>query len=133
MEHEGGCHCGAVRYRVGGEPYHVALCHCRDCQRSAGAPVVSFAAFKATDLTVLLGAPVEFNSSGATIRSFCGRCGTSLFYRNDDHLPGLVDIHTATLDDPEALPPSGHIQVAERIGWMAQAHLLPTCDRYPEQ
>ena len=41
----GGCHCGAVRYSVAGEPQHVALCHCSDCRKSAGAPMVSWAAF----------------------------------------------------------------------------------------
>jgi hypothetical protein len=132
MSHQGGCHCGAVRYEVNGEPDHVALCHCEDCRRSAGAPVVSFAAFKAQEFRLLQGVPVEYNSSGASIRSFCGTCGSSLFYRNEEYLPGLIDFHTATLDDPNALPPTAHIQTAERIGWMSEAHSLPEFERYPE-
>ena len=38
---EGGCYCGAIRYRIEGEPLHVNYCHCRMCQRLSGAPVVS--------------------------------------------------------------------------------------------
>lgn len=66
------------------------------------------------------------------MRSFCPDCGTGLWFRNADFLPGLVDIQIATLDDPEALPPSCHIQTAERIGWMAKAHELPAFERFPE-
>ena len=47
-------------------------------------------------------------------------------------LPGIVDIQTATFDDPEAFPAMAHIQAAEQIGWMKTAHQLPSFDRYPE-
>lgn len=131
MPHTGGCHCGAVRYSVTGEPDHVALCHCSDCRKSAGAPVVSFAAFPIDRFEITHGEPRVFNSSGQSFRSFCGSCGTSLFYRNEEFLPGLTDIHTATLDDPSVLPPAVHIQTAEQIDWMANAHELPRFERYP--
>jgi hypothetical protein len=38
---EGGCLCGAVRYRLNGEIEESAYCHCRTCQRQSGAPVVA--------------------------------------------------------------------------------------------
>ena len=49
MTEAGGCHCGAVRYEVEGTPQHVALCHCKDCRKSAGAPMVAWAAFSETE------------------------------------------------------------------------------------
>lgn len=129
----GGCHCGAIRYQVSGTPQHVALCHCKDCRRSAGAPMVSWAAFAEEELKVTAGEPRMFNSSGETWRSFCGDCGTGLFYRNQTFLPGIVDIQSATLDDPDALPAGAHIQTAERIKWMEAAHTLPVFARFPGQ
>ena len=39
---EGGCGCGAVRYRVTGAPQWASHCHCRDCRRTAGAPYVTY-------------------------------------------------------------------------------------------
>lgn len=129
----GGCHCGAVRYEVQGEPKHVALCHCADCRRCSGAPMVAWGAFAEEGLTLVSGAVRTRNSSGASMRSFCPECGTGLFFRNAEFLPGIVDIQTATLDDPDALAPSAHIQVAERIGWMAAAHGLPAFARFPGQ
>jgi hypothetical protein len=131
MAHEGGCQCGAIRYEVKGTPQHVALCYCDDCRKSCGAPMVSFAAFLKDEFTLLQGDPKVYNSSGETLRSFCGTCGTSLFYQNETFLPGIVDIQSATLDDPAVLPPTGHIQTVERIGWMATTHSLPEFERYP--
>ena len=131
MTQTGGCHCGAVRYSVEGAPQHVALCHCTDCRKSAGAPMVAWAAFAEGELTVTQGDVTTFNSSGISMRSFCSRCGTGLFFRNAEFLPGIVDIQSATLDNPNALMPFGHIQTAEQIDWMVSAHELPRFDRYP--
>ncbi|MFD1766976.1 GFA family protein [Sphingorhabdus buctiana] len=132
MTYQGGCQCGAVRYEVSGEPQHVALCHCNDCRKSSGAPMVAWAAVTDAQFKLVQGEPVTFNSSGSAMRSFCPKCGSGLYYRNAEFLPGIVDIQSATLDDPNALPPSAHIQVAERLGWMETAHSLPSFDRFPE-
>lgn len=131
MKLTGGCQCGAVRYSVEGEPQHVALCHCNDCRKSAGAPMVSWAAFAEDEFTLEQGELTTYNSSGSAMRSFCPKCGTGIAYRNEEFLPGIVDIQSATLDDPDALPAGAHIQVAERIGWMEAAHELPEFQRYP--
>lgn len=133
MKHEGGCHCGAVRYTVQGEPKHVALCHCSDCRKSAGAPVVAWAAFAEDDFAVTQGEATTFNSSGASFRSFCPRCGSGLWFRSEETLPGIVDVQLATLDDPDAFKPQAQIQVAERIGWMKSAHELHEFERFPGQ
>lgn len=127
----GGCHCGAVRYEVEGEPIHAALCHCTDCRKSSGAPMVAWAAFREENFRVTQGEAVTHNSSGTSMRSFCPRCGSGLWFRNGEVLPGLVDIQSATLDDPDALPPGAHIQTAERISWMETAHSLPEFKRFP--
>jgi len=65
------------------------------------------------------------------MRSFCADCGSGLFYRNAVVLPRLVDVQTSTLDDPEALPPTLQMQVAERLNWMNHVHELPEYERYP--
>lgn len=131
MEHTGGCQCGSVRYAVSGDPMHLAICHCIDCRKSSGAPMVAWAMFTADQFTLTQGEVTTFNSSGASMRNFCPRCGTGLFFTNEDNLPGIIDVQAATLDDPDALPAQVHIQTAERIGWMAQAHTLPEFARFP--
>jgi len=127
----GGCHCGALRYRVEGEPLTHSLCHCSDCRRHAGAPMVGWMMFRAGAVTVTKGAPKVYESSEHGRRHFCVHCGTGLFYTNAKTLPGITDVQSATLDAPDAIPPRVQVQVAERIGWMARAHELPTFDRFP--
>lgn len=135
--HEGGCHCGAVRFAVadpaaGEEEPRTALCHCSDCRRCAGAPVMGWTAVASSTFTLLEGTPAVYRSSEHAERSFCARCGTGLFYVNEVALPGLVDVQTATFDDPDAFPAMAHIQAAEEIGWMKTAHELPKFERFPE-
>lgn len=129
----GGCHCGAIRYRVEGDPLHHALCHCSDCRRHAGAPMVSWTMYPIAAVEVTQGRPKTYRSSTDGRRQFCADCGTGLFYTNAAVMPGVIDIQSATYDDPEVSAPQAHIQVAERIRWMERAHELPTFERFPPQ
>lgn len=128
---QGGCHCGAVRYLIGGEPITSTLCHCADCRKHAGAPVVGWAMFPEASVTIIKGTTKTYSSSEHGRRQFCPECGTGLFYRNAEILPGITDVQTATLDDPTLLPPRRHVQTADRIAWMKDAHTLPEFERYP--
>ena len=87
--------------------------------------------FPEAALTLTRGQPKTINSSGSAMRSFCPDCGSGLFYRNAAVLPGLVDVQSSTLDQPDALPPTVQVQTAERLGWMKQIHELPEFERYP--
>ncbi len=125
----GGCHCGAIRYEITGEAINHMLCHCKDCQRASGAPMVGWVMVPDTQLTVT-GEPAIYASSETAQRYFCIQCGTSLFYSNPEFMPDRVDIQSATLDEPGAIAPQAHVQTAERIGWMARAHELPEHERF---
>lgn len=127
---QGGCHCGAVRYEMPDETVHRALCHCADCRRHSGAPMVAWALVPQDGLNVT-GETKVYASSEHGRRHFCPGCGTSLFYTNEAIFPGAIDVQTCTLDDPDAIAPMAQIQVADRIGWMERAHELPEFARYP--
>lgn len=127
----GGCQCGAVRYEVEGEAVHHALCHCADCRASAGAPAVAWIAFPAAGFKLTKGVAKAYNSSGASIRHFCANCGTGLYFLNEQFLPGIVDIQSATLDDANDHSPGAHVQTAERLGYMARLADLPEFERFP--
>ena len=128
----GGCHCGAIRYEITGEPINHALCHCVDCRRASGAPMVGWAMMPLEQLAIR-GETAEYASSEHARRHFCIQCGTGLFYINAAMLPGLVDVQTGTLDEPELLPAQAHIQTAERLPWMERAHELPQFERFAPQ
>ena len=72
-----------------------------------------------------------YESSQHDRRHFCPNCGTGLFYTNAEVLLGIIDIQSATYDNPDAVPARVHVQVAERIGWMERAHQLRAFERYP--
>ena len=83
----GGCHCGAIRYQAEGEALTHALCHCTDCRRHAGAPMVGWTMYPRAALTVTKGTPRIYASSEHGRRHFCPDCGTGLFYENAEMLP----------------------------------------------
>lgn len=131
MRAMGGCHCGAVRYEIDCPPIAHALCHCTDCRRHAGAPMVGWLMLPAGAFRMTKGVVAEYASSENGRRYFCLSCGAGIYYLNEVTLSGLVDVQSATLDDPDAAPPPVHIQTAERISWMHGADSLPAFERYP--
>ena len=128
----GGCHCGAVRYSVGGEVKHSGVCHCETCRRTTGALTTAWVAF-ATDELAVEGEPARYSSSDGVERRFCATCGTSLFYFNEAMMPGVVDILIATLDDPDGYRPGVHVNMADAIAWEASLDELPKFERFPSQ
>ncbi len=121
---QGGCLCGAVRYRVEGEPCDSGICHCRSCRRAASAPTLPFVTFPLDRFAFTQGEPGAFRSSPLVERSFCGRCGSPLTYRRDDD-PGRIDVMTCSLDRPEAFPPGFHVWVSHKLAWECIADGLP--------
>lgn len=131
MTIEGGCHCGAIRYAIDGTPFTGVICHCSDCRKAAGAPMVAWSMYPEAAFTVTAGVPKVYRSSADARRHFCAECGTGVFYTNAAELPGIVDVQTATFDDPAEGPPRMHIQTAERIKWSETLHELPEHERFP--
>ena len=131
MTRSGGCQCGAVRYEVEGEPVHNAICHCSDCRASAGAPMVAWLAVKEDQFSLKSGELATFTGKTGSERQFCPRCGTGLFFRNQQFLPGLVDIQAATLDDADKVAPEAQVQCAERLPWMTSLDAMPAFERFP--
>jgi hypothetical protein len=127
----GGCHCGAIRYEARGEALTHALCHCTDCRRHAGAPMVGWTMYAEAAVTITRGTPRVYASSEHGRRHFCPDCGTGLFYANAAMLPGIIDVQSSTCDDPSAVPPRIHIQTAERLPWMTRLDELPEFERFP--
>lgn len=126
--HEGGCLCGAVRYRVAGEPLALTRCHCRSCRLASGAPSLAWAIFRAEDFVLVVGKPARFASSPGVERTFCAGCGTSLTYRNTAR-PEAIDVTTATLDEPSRFAPTKEIWTEHALAWQPLDAALPHLPR----
>lgn len=127
-EVEGGCFCGRLRYRVGGDPLDAGYCHCRMCQRSVGAPVVAWGTWPADRFAWIRGEPEALASSAAARRLFCRDCGTQLQFL-DASEPGRVEINLVTLDDPAPFAPDHHIWTDSHVAWFEIGDELP---QFPE-
>lgn len=130
MRHaEGGCLCGAIRYRVTGPPSWSTICHCRTCRKAAGAPSVAWLTFDQGNFTLVQGVPGRFLSSSGVARTFCTACGTPLTYITADR-PGDIDVTTMSLDEETKFPPTCEVWTTHRVSW---ASIDPTRDQYPAE
>jgi hypothetical protein len=131
---EGGCGCGAVRYRLNDEPFIVHNCHCRLCQRQTGAGSAVNAFIEADRLEQLSGELTEnefVTGSGATqtvVR--CASCGTPV----RGYYPRLgrkvAAVRVGTLDEPSAAAPDVAIFVADKPGWAPIPPGIPAFDEF---
>jgi hypothetical protein len=94
---EGGCHCGAVRFRVTADLDRVTQCNCSMCTKKGIlhliVPPEQFTLLRGNDALVTY----EFNTRTAKHR-FCRTCGIHAFYvpRSD---PDKIDVNVRCLDD----------------------------------
>lgn len=124
---EGGCLCGAVRYRVSEPPAALGSCHCSVCRRAGAAPYVPWAIVAARSFAVTRGRPAEYASSEHGRRHFCARCGTQLLF-TDARRPEWVEVTACSADDPGPLAPEVAIWTASRLPWV---EIPAGCPQFP--
>jgi hypothetical protein len=121
--HTGGCQCGAVRFAVYMEPRKIGLCHCRMCQKAAGAPFTVLAEVPWGDFAWTRGQPAAFRSSSRSARDFCGECGTPLSYRE---VGGpIIELMTGAFDDPTRVPPTYEVGTESQLRWVDHIGAMP--------
>ena len=122
MKLEGGCACGAVRYRLESAPLIVHACHCGNCQRQTGAWHAVNALIESSRVTLLSGEVVAKDvetpsGAGQTIMR-CSCCQVAVWSNYHSFSQGHGDIvrfiRVGTLDEPWRLPPNVHIFVELR-------------------
>ena len=125
---EGGCLCGAIRYSVSGAPFAAEYCHCRMCQKSAGAVVANWMDFQIDQVTWTSGKPTEYESSEFVRRGFFAKCGSTLSFRHTRY-PNYLTLAIASLDDPNLVKPTYHIYVESQVDWFK---VDDDCKRFPQ-
>jgi hypothetical protein len=118
VRREGGCLCGAVRFRMQGEPRRVGICHCLDCRKSSGSFYTAFAIWPRD----------AFEGTGAVGshegRSFCLSCGGRVYSLTKDE----AEIMLGSLDEaPGDLAPKYELWVGRREEWLQP---LPWADQF---
>jgi hypothetical protein len=104
----GGCLCGDVRIVATGLPYRVGLCHCFDCRKHSGALFYAAAIFPRNSVTI------EGGTRDYQGRSFCPRCGSSVFTTYADE----IEVNLGALDAPDQLMPTYESWTVRRESWL---------------
>lgn len=120
----GGCLCGKIRYEISGAAIGTTVCHCVDCRRASGAPLIGWMSVARSAFRFVAGTPKSYASSAQVERCFCPECGTPLMYCNTA-FADEVDVATGTLDEPDKALPDHHTWISQRLMWIGLADGLP--------
>ena len=132
---EGGCACGAVRYRLASEPLFIHCCHCLNCQRQTGSAFVINLLIEADRIEVPVGAPQPVDAprdSGKPQRIFrCPDCQVAIFseYGRSD----VSFVRAGTLDDPTRIEPDVHIYTRSKVEWVTIPEGTPAFEEYYDE
>src|ERR1700722_19365254 len=107
MHLTGACLCNAVTYEISYRIDDVVdYCHCEQCRRASGAPVLAWIEVPPGRFRITKGRAKPFASSARSTRWFCPDCGTQIYMT--DNAVALVGITLGTLDRPKAVRPTVH-------------------------
>lgn len=130
---EGGCACGAVRYRLASAPMFVHCCHCQDCQRQTGSAFVLNALIETDRIALLAGGPeptaVPTDSGSPHDIYRCPACKTAV-WSDYGRRPRLRFVRIGTLDDPSARRPDVHIYTRSKLPWIRLPDGVPVFEAY---
>lgn len=128
---EGGCSCGAVRYRLATKPMFTHCCHCLDCQRQTGSAFVLNALIETDRIVLLSGMPEAVpmpTDSGRPHDIYrCPNCRIAV-WSDYGGRPALRFVRVGTLDDPAALPPDVHIFTRSKQPWVGLLDGVPAVE-----
>lgn len=126
----GGCLCGAIRYEID-RVFDLIYCHCNNCRRSSGAPVLLTAQVAGDAFRLTSGTPNDYRTSATGRSYFCGKCGCGLYgeYTAPNH-PLAKDgryfsVRVGTLDEPERVRPQIHQFIENKLSWFDTTDDLP--------
>ena len=95
------------------------------CRRAQGAGFVTWLGTDAERFELVDDAQClcTYRSSPEAIRSFCGRCGTPLFFEST-RWPGERHVTLGSVEPALAarLQPQGHVHWATRVPWIGEIH-----------
>ena len=119
---EGGCACGAVRYRLESAPMFVHCCHCTSCQTETGTAFALNLLIEADRVTLLEGAPVAImtpSESGKGQQVWrCPDCQIAVWSNYGGAGDKIRFVRGGTLDDAKAVTPDIHIYTRSKLPWV---------------
>jgi hypothetical protein len=131
---EGGCSCGAIRYRLSSDPLFTHCCHCLNCQRQTGSAFVINLLIETDRVELLAGDPQPVDvprDDGSTQTIWrCPTCQVAVYSRYTS--PKVRFVRAGTLDDPSTIEPDVHIFTKSKLGWVKLPESVPAFEVFYE-
>lgn len=124
MAVHGSCYCGAVTFEAELPSRFCAHCHCNNCRRAQGAAFVTWVGFMRKQVKISGDTLTGYITETGATRSFCSRCGTSLFYESP-RWEGEIHIVRANIEGDLDREPGGHVYVDHKAPWFEITDELP--------
>ena len=117
MATSGFCLCKRTSWVYYGDQTWACFCHCDDCRRNCGAPVVAWLDVPLENFDWTGEKPSTFESSKGVYRHFCSTCGSPIGFEAD-HYPSGMHLYAASLEQPEKFKPTFHVNSQSRLPWL---------------
>ena len=131
-QREGGCSCGAVRYRLTSDPLFTNCCHCLNCQRQTGSAFVINLLIETNRVELLAADPqpvdVPRDDGGTQQVLRCPTCRVAVYSHYGN--PSVAFVRGGTLDDPSSIEPDAHIFTRSKLPWVTLPESVPAFDVY---
>jgi hypothetical protein len=132
VQREGGCACGAIRYRLASDPLFTHCCHCLNCQRQTGSAFVINVLIETDRVELLAGEPqpVAVSRDRGKPQEIwrCPTCQVAVFSQYTS--PRVRFVRAGTLDDPTSVTPDVHIYTRSKLPWVALPDSVPAFEAY---
>lgn len=123
----GSCLCGGVSFEVASFIPHTTNCFCSMCRKFHGAAYATFGVARISEFNLLSGHTLlnKYKSENGAIRTFCNKCGSSLFYQSKE-TDSVIDVALGAMDDEPGVLPEVNIYTDYKAGWIELSQSLPS-------
>lgn len=97
------------------------------CRKFHGAAYATFGVVHLNELKLLSGCSLlnKYKAENGTVRTFCAKCGSSLFYQSKE-TDAVIDVALGVMDDEPGVMPEANIYTVHKAGWVELQLSLPS-------
>lgn len=127
------CACGSLRVGVTGEPSHVYICNCLECQRATGSAFACRAWYTSEAVARIDGEQRQWrrlNAGGRWVEHvFCPTCGSIVYIRGEAS-PDAISISVGCFADPSFATPAAAYWASRKHRWFALSDAIRSVDEH---
>ena len=129
--YQGGCLCGAVRFRITGRIRNIIYCHCSQCRKAQGSAFATNGIVAKNEFHILFGEDslTGYESTPGQTKYFCRRCGSPIMSKSTNR-PDEVRVRLGTIESDIEERPEAHIFITSKANWEELCADIPQYEGY---